>query len=86
MVVDVILGFNIDTAMWISDLRLNGANEIVVLDYDYFGESKLRDGVLYFSTFEIKNYLMKFDTINYYKSMYGFPGMGGKMSTFYRSI
>lgn len=77
LIIDVILGFNIDTSKWIRDLKTNMSDQIVVLDYDYFGEPEMRDGVLYMSTFDIKDHLTNFDTVIFYKSMYLYPGMIG---------
>lgn len=78
MILDVILGRNIDTTMWIHYLKVNNADQIVVLDYDYFGVPKNLDGILYLSNSDTKNYLKKFDTVNFYKSIYAYPGMRNK--------
>ena len=79
---DVILGNNIDTPKWIEELQVLDAENIIVIDYEYFGELKLIGGVLYISPIEAKSYLEKFDSICFFKTMYVYPGMGGKMSTF----
>lgn len=84
MIADVILGYNIDTQNWIEDLKFNDSDCIVVLDYDYSGEPFYIDSILYISSLDIKKYLEKFDTINFYKSLYVYPGMSGKMSSLYK--
>lgn len=81
LIIDVILGVDIETTNWISNLQANMADQIIVLDYDYFGEPEIRDNILYLSTFDIKEHLMKFDTVNFYKSMYVYPGMSGNMTS-----
>lgn len=79
---NVILGNNIDTIYWITHLKLIENENIIVIDYEYFGEPKLIREALYISAIEAKNYIENFDSICFYKSMYGYPGMGGKMSSF----
>lgn len=74
MIADVILGINIDTSMWIEDLKNYGADAIVVIDYEYFGEFYIRDKVTYISALEAKKVLGKFDSLNFYKSIYIYPG------------
>lgn len=80
MIVDVILGNNIDTLSWISELLRNHSYEIVVVDYDFYGEPFLHDGILYLSHLEAKEYLKKYQNLNFYKSLCAYPGMNGKMS------
>lgn len=84
MIADIILGNNIDTLMWINELQEARADFIIVLDYEFNGEPFFNNGVLYISTYDIRNHLTQFDSTNYYKSLYIYPGMGGKMSTFSR--
>ena len=84
MIADVILGKNIDTEGWIFDLQKGLANNIFVVDYDHCGEPKSIEGVTYTSSQDVHKLLRKFDSINYYKSLYGLPGMGGRMSSLYK--
>ncbi|MCP2034137.1 hypothetical protein L1279_001120 [Planomicrobium sp. HSC-17F08] len=84
MIVDVILGNNIDTAMWVRDLQENEAEYIIVVDYEYENEPIEIEGVVYMSTIQAQKYIKKFDTINYYKSLYAYPGMQGNMSSLYK--
>ncbi|PSL36234.1 hypothetical protein B0H99_10755 [Planomicrobium soli] len=84
MVADVILGVTIDTKMWIAELKIKNSDFIYVVDYEYFGEPVVRDKVVYISTIDAKKQLTKFSSINFYKSMYGYPGMSGKMSSLYK--
>lgn len=75
MIADVILGKNIDTINWIKILKLNLHENIIVIDYDSGIDAKIIDGVTYLSHIEAKELLKKFDSINYYKSMYIYPGI-----------
>ena len=84
MVADVILGNNIDTLMWIENLKMNSSNIIIVLDYDYYGEPNTDNGVIYLANIDAKEYLQKFDSVYFYKSMYVYPGMNGSMSSLYK--
>ena len=84
MIIDIILGNNTDTLMWISDLKENGADYIVVIEYDYYEEFKERNGVVYISPKYAREYLKQFDTVNFYKSLYAYPGMHGNMSSLYK--
>lgn len=84
MIVEVILGNNIDTTMWISDLKENEADYIIVIDYDYNNIFLEIEGVIYMSPTQAQEYIKKFDTINYYKSLYAYPGMQGKMSSLHK--
>ncbi|KOF08647.1 hypothetical protein AC739_19135 [Planococcus glaciei] len=82
MIAEVILGYNIDTKLWIKKLKKKIIrNTIFVLDYEYFGEPKETNGVTYISSNDLKIFLKEFDTINFYKSLYGYPGMNGDMSS-----
>lgn len=74
MIADIILGNNIDTNMWIYDLKKLKSENIGVLDYEYQGEAKIENNVYYFSITDARIYIEKFDTVNFYKSMYGYPG------------
>lgn len=80
MIADIILGINIDTLLWIEKLKEIGADYIIVLDYDYYDKPKYKNDVLYISTADLKIYLKKFDTVRFYKSLYIFPGIEGKIS------
>lgn len=84
MIVDVILGVNIDTDHWIKELKAGGSDHVIVLDYDYFGEPIEKDSIIFFSIHDIKIYLRKFDSIYFYKSLYGYPGMNGNMASIYK--
>ncbi|WP_298824727.1 hypothetical protein [uncultured Planococcus sp.] len=81
MILSVILGVTVDAPMWIAHLSESEANHIVVLDYDYVGEAEYKGNVLYLSPLDVKNYMNKFDSVNFYKSLYVYPGMGGRMSS-----
>ncbi|MEK6189413.1 MAG: hypothetical protein N2A99_00270 [Carnobacterium alterfunditum] len=85
MIIDIILGNNIDTKIWIQELRGNGADEVIVVDYDSTEEYEEIDGTSYMTPNYAKNYIGKYDTKNYYKSMYIFPGMLSTMSSLRRS-
>lgn len=80
---DVVVGKNMDTPNWIAELKMLGAENIIVLDYDYFGEPEFREKVTYISTLDAKSYLSKFDSVCFYKTMCAYPGMGGSMSSLY---
>ena len=84
MIVDIILGNNIDTEMWICNLKAEGAENIVVINYEYNEELADKEGIMYLSPQQAQEYIRKFDTKNYYKSMYAFPGMHGNMSSLHR--
>lgn len=84
MIVDVILGKNIDTAMWISDLQKNDSDYIIVVDYEYENEPQDIEGIVYMSSIQAQKYIKKFDTVNYYKSLYAYPGMQGNMSSLHK--
>ena len=84
MMLDVILGITVDTPMWITNLREDFADDIIVVDYEYYYEPEVRDGVTYMSPRDAKEYMKKFDSVNYYKSMYVYPGMGGRMSSLFK--
>ncbi|MBT2571129.1 hypothetical protein [Planococcus sp. ISL-110] len=84
MIIDIILGNNIDTKMWINDLKTNGAEYIIVIDYENHKEPKEIDGIIYMDPINAQKYIRKFDAKNYYKSVYGFPGMSGTMSSLHR--
>lgn len=75
MIIDVILGNNVDTKMWINDLRESKADYIIVIDYEYSEESKETDGILYMSPNYAREYIKEFDSINYYKSLYAYPSL-----------
>ncbi|TWT01863.1 hypothetical protein [Planomicrobium sp. CPCC 101079] len=84
MIAHVILGITIDTKMWISVLKLQNSENIYVIDYEYFGEPILSNEVIYISSLDAKKQLTKYDSISFYKSMYVYPGMDGKMSSLYK--
>lgn len=75
MILDVILGVNADTPMWIRELKLNLSDYICVIDYDYYGEPAMFNEVMYISNIDAKEYFGKFDSICFYKSMYIYPGI-----------
>ncbi|AQU80215.1 hypothetical protein [Planococcus faecalis] len=85
MILSVILGLTVDTPIWIKYLSENGADHIVVLNYDHMGEPEKNNEVLYLSPFDVKIEMNKFDSVEFYKSLYGYPGMGGNMSSLYKS-
>ncbi|WP_142828602.1 hypothetical protein [Planococcus soli] len=73
MIIDIILGNNIYTKMWINDLKENGSDHIIVIDYEYTEEFVEIVGIIYMASICAKRYVKRFDTKNYYKSMYAFP-------------
>ena len=85
MILSVILGVTVDTPMWITHLRESEANHIVVLDYECMGEPERRGNILYLSPPDAKIYMMKFGSVEFFKSLYVYPGMGGNMSSLYKS-
>lgn len=85
MILSVILGITVDTPMWIAHLSESEADHIVVLDYDYMGEPEHRGNILHLSPLDAKIHMKKFDSVEFFKSLYGYPGMGGNMSSLYRS-
>lgn len=66
MILDVILGINSDTGMWIKELKLNLSEHICVIDYDYYGAPTISDGVLYVSTTDAKEYFKGFDSVFFF--------------------
>lgn len=40
--------------------------------------------LLNMSPVDAKEYMKKFDSVNYYKSMYVYPGISGRMSDFFK--
>lgn len=81
MILDLILGRNIDTSQWVYELKGIGADYIAVLDYDLAEDYKVKENTTYISSnFAIK-YVRNFDSVNYYKSLYVYPGMSGNMSS-----
>lgn len=84
MILDVILGNNIDTPMWIKDLQENEADCLIVVDYAFNNEPTEVEGVIYMSPIQAHRYIKKFDAVNYYKSLYAYPGMQGNMSSLYK--
>ncbi|MBD8014498.1 hypothetical protein [Planococcus wigleyi] len=83
MTVDIILGNNVDTKMWIDELRGNESEHIIVIDYESDEKLKEIDGINYMEPSYALTYIKKFDTKNFYKSVYAFPGMSGTMSSLY---
>lgn len=75
MILDLILGVTLDTPFIIRSLRNENVTEIVVLDYDYFDNPYIIDGVLYASTYDAKKLIRNYDTVNYYKSLYIYPSI-----------
>lgn len=84
LIADVILGVNIDTNIWIRKLKENKVENIIVIDYECHGDLNIKEGVIYISPLNAISYLKQFDSINFYKSMYAYPGMNGKMSDLYK--
>lgn len=84
MSIDIILGHNIYTVMWINDLRENKADYIIGIDYDCVEEFQVRNGIFYMPPNYAREYIKKFDTVNFYKSLYAYPGMQGSMTSLYK--
>lgn len=80
MIANIILGINIDTQLWVSDLKLRKSDNIFILDYEYYGEPNYQNGVTHISPLDAKECFKKFDTLFYYKSIYVYPGMNGRSS------
>lgn len=79
MQADVILGINIDTQKLINELKEMLAENIIVLDYELFGDMYVIQNIIYISPNDIKAYLKRYKIINYYKSIYFYPGMFKKV-------
>ena len=73
MIADVILGLTIDTNVWIDNLKKDSADNIFVVDYDYYGEPYSIDRVLYLSPLDASKVLRGFDSLNFYKSLFIYP-------------
>ena len=73
MILSVILGVAIDTPIWIAELQKNGADHILVVDYEYTGEPEQREAILYLSPHDAKNYMKKFDSVEFFTCFYGYP-------------
>lgn len=84
MILSVILGVTVDTPMWIEHLRESEADHIMVLDYNYTRESEQRGDILCLSPPDAKIYINKYDSVEFFKSLYVLPGMAGNMSSLYR--
>lgn len=84
MIIDVILGQNIDTPMWIYELKEIKADCIAVINYESVNEYEEIERVIYLSPNIAKDYLRNFDTINFYKSLYAYPGMQTNMKSLYK--
>ncbi|WP_422124326.1 hypothetical protein DHX103_05770 [Planococcus sp. X10-3] len=84
MIFHIIIGNNIDTKMWIDHLVSVNAENIVVLDFDYDGKPKYIKDVTFLSPIDIKNHYNEFDSFFFYKSLYAYPGMSGKMSSLFK--
>lgn len=84
MIIDIILGNTIDTSTWIAELQEKKAEHIIVVDFDFFQLSEIRDGILFMSASYAKEYTKKFDIVNFYKTFYGYPGMQGNMSSLFK--
>ncbi|MDN3427445.1 hypothetical protein [Planococcus notacanthi] len=65
----------------IKELKDYGADNIAVLDYDYLGDYEERRGATYISASYAPFYIKKFDSVNYYKSMYIYPGMSNSIAS-----
>ena len=86
MIIDIILGENVDTPMWINYLKVIEADYIAVIDYDSINKFEEINGVTYLSPNFAKEYLKMFDTKNFYKSLYGYPGMNSDMSSLFKKF
>lgn len=75
MIADVILGRNIDTSNWIKELKTNLNENIIVIDYEHTGEPETIEDIIYLSPLGAQEFLAKYDSINFYKSMYIYPGI-----------
>lgn len=73
MIANVVLGINVDTVGWIKELKLSVVENIIVLDYDYYGEKINKGSVIYMSSSDALIELKKFDNVKYYKSIYIYP-------------
>lgn len=81
IILDLILGKNIDTFQWIHDLKELDAEYIAVLDYDIIGDYEVFEEIIYMSVDYATKYVQEFHSVNFYKSLYVYPGMGGCMSS-----
>lgn len=78
MIINVILGVNIDTPMWISNLQKIKADYIAVINYDSINLIEEKDEIIYISSNIAKKYLDQFEKVKYYKSIYIFPEIKNK--------
>lgn len=83
MILDLVLGKTCESSKWVIDLKEFGAENIVVLDYDFEGTYAVIEGITYMSVEYLSKYIRQFDSVNYYKSLYGLPGMNGSMSSLF---
>ena len=81
MILNVVLGNNIDTQNWIALLNKENKSPIIVLDYDYCGIPYKKNSIYYMSRDDLKSVLKKASYVYYHKSFYAFPGMSGQMSS-----
>lgn len=80
MKANIILGVNIDTQVFITILKKECAENIIVLDYELQGDTFKDDGVLYVSAYTLNVYLKLFREVKFFKSIYIYPGMSRKNS------
>lgn len=70
---NIILGYTIDTSVYLKELKKQNKRYIFVVDYFYNGKPKIIDGVVYLSNNEMHLHLDGFSTIFFYKSLYRYP-------------
>lgn len=79
MQADIILGINTDTQKLIDELKEMLAENIIVLDYELLGDMYVLQDIIYISPNDLRAYLKSYKIINYYKSIYFYPGMFKKI-------
>ena len=77
MILSVILGVALDTPIWIFELKENGLDHIMVVDYEWTGEPEQRESILYCSPHDAKNYMKQFDSLEFFTCFYRYPKMRG---------
>lgn len=82
MRLDIILGVNIDTSVWIRELKISRRKNIIVIDYNHKDIAYEIDNVMYMSEKEGNEYSQYFDELFFYKSLYCYPILNGKRQAF----
>lgn len=73
-----------DTPLWISYLQEKKADYIIVIDFHSSHTIRTNEKVIYLSPLKAKEFFKNFSALCFYKSMYVYPAMGGRMSSLYK--